>query len=890
MKVLDRLTKQLPFRTLMAMTKPSVKNRRKPLIVRIIAAFTIFFALVIGVAAGLSLAGTINIRNQENFTEFSTALPTRLLDSNGRLITEFSAEEKRELVTVNELPKHLIYAVLAREDKDFYEHRGFTVKGIARAFYGQLIGKNLGGGSTITQQVAGTLYLDRSERTIVRKIKELWWALQIERRFSKNEILELYLNEMYMGAGTYGVEAASKYFFGHSAREITLAEAAILVIQYSSPARYNPLDNPNVARDRQTAVLDRMVELGYTSREEADKSFNAYWDNYDYTRVSTSAYFNRDDKAPWFSEYVRRELEGMLYGSLDLYKDGFIVHTTLDLDFQESANRHVARGIETANNEFRLSQGARLEKAEQVYKPVIDLLSLFLDIEEIYASTDAQLEQKAINRYVKKLNPVIDAAALMFGIQDLKIATNASYGMLRTITEKNTVEAALISLENETGYIKAMIGGSKYEASNQLIRATQGNFQPGSSFKPLYYSAAIDTKKYTAASAVYDSPVVFYNEDGIPYIPTNYKGEWKGPTLLWHALATSMNVPSLKILDGIGFDAAIDRAAALLGITDPETKRATFPRVYPLGLGVIDVKPIQMARAFAIFGNQGKEVTPIAIRAVEDRNGRVILDPEKELRLEQQRKGSDMQIISQQNAYVMSSLLQKTVESGTLAYAAGWGSKFTFRDEDGNRYSIPAAGKTGTTQNWADAWAVGFTPYFTTAVWYGFDLRGNSLGVSQTGATLAGPTWADFMRDIHQGLPYKDFYRPNTGIIDVTVCSKSGLLPTEHCDDGTVTLPFLEGTQPTSYCDLHEGEYEKAGRTLDIMRMDTLFIDDSEFQDELRLPVLDMDSLPATRTPSGLNRVDDNDDVEADTQNQENTETRTTPTFPSLPDYNPLLD
>jgi len=174
---------------------------------------------------------------------------------------------------------------------------------------GRLIGKNLGGGSTITQQVAGTLYADRSDKSITRKLRELWWALQLERRYTKNEILELYLNKMYMGAGTYGVEAASKYYFSHSARDITLAESAILVIQLSSPAKYNPLDNPNVAQERQKAVLDRMVELGYTTKAEAEASFNQYWDNYDYTRVSSSAYFNRDDKAPWFSEYVRRQLE-----------------------------------------------------------------------------------------------------------------------------------------------------------------------------------------------------------------------------------------------------------------------------------------------------------------------------------------------------------------------------------------------------------------------------------------------------------------------------------------------------------------------------------------------------------------------------------------------------
>lgn len=848
----------------------------KTIIIRIVAATTVIAAVLIGIAAGLSLAETVNIRNQENFVEFAPALPTKLLDINGNLITEFSAEEKRELVTLNELPRHLIYAVIAREDPDFYKHRGFSLRGIARAAFGQIIGRNLGGGSTITQQVAGTLYADRSEKSIMRKLRELWWAFQIERRYSKNEILELYLNKMYMGAGTYGVEAASKYYFGRSAREITLAEAAILVIQLSSPARYNPLDNPNVAMDRQRSVLDRMVELGYTTEEEAAASFDDYWANYDYTRVSSSAYFTRDDKAPWFSEYVRRQLEGMLYGSLDLYKDGFTVHTTLDLNFQAAADRHMARGLAAANEEYKKTQGARLVKAEQVYVPVVDLLSLLFDFEDIHASSDAQTEQKAMSRYTKRINPVVDAAALVFGIPELKPLTNSAYGNLKNIAERNTVEGALIALENDTGYIKALIGGSKYDQSNQLIRATQGRIMPGSSFKPLYYSAAIDSRKYTAASLIYDSPVVFYNEDRTPYIPLNFKGEWKGPVLFWYALAHSMNVPSLKILDGIGFDAAIDRAAALLDIQDPELKRRTFPRLYPLGLGVISVAPVQMARAFAVFGNQGREVTPIAIRAVEDRNGRVILDPEKELRLQQKRKGSDIQVVSQQNAYVMTSLLQKTVESGTLAYAGGYGSKFTFRDKDGKRYSIPAAGKTGTTQNWADAWTVGYTPYFTTAVWFGFDRPGNSLGVTQTGATIAGPAWADFMRDIHQGLPMKDFVRPATGLIDVTVCARSGLLLTPACNEGSVTATFLEGTQPTRYCDIHENAAENTGRALELMRMDTLFIDEGELGDRLRLPELRLDSLPSSVPPAG---------------NERKTNTGTgSDNGRRLPDYNPLLD
>jgi len=823
----------------------------KGLALKVFGVLVILVAAGLGLGLGLSLAETTNIENQENFQVFAPALPTKILDSNGILVTEFSADEKREMVTLSELPRHLIYAVLAREDPDFYNHKGFSVRGIVRAAFGLLTGQNLGGGSTITQQVAGTLYTDRTERTISRKIRELWWAFQMERRYTKNEILEIYLNYMIMGPGVYGVEAASQYFFGHSARDITLAEAAILVIQLSSPSRLNPLNNPNEAMKRQKIVLDRMVELGYATKEEAQASFTEYWDNYDYTRASTAAYYNREDKAPWFSEYVRRELDSMMYGSMDYYRDGYTVHTTLDLRHQEAAVKYMEQGLVKANREFASSQGSRLDVAERTWIPIVDLLSLYFDLNSIHSTSDAQIRQKAEARYTKVVNPVVDMAALMFGIGDLKPLTNAAVGALKTATEKNQVEGALITIENETGYITAIIGGSKFDESNQLIRATQGKVMPGSSFKPLYYSAAIDSRKFTPASLIYDIPIVFHNEDGTPYIPLNFRGEWKGTVLLYNALAQSMNVPSLKVLDSIGFDAAIERASLLLGIQDPDDIRRTFPRVYPMGLGIISVSPIQMARAFAIFANQGMEVTPIAIRSVEDRNGRVILDTEVELRMNQKRAGKAIQVISPQNAYIMTSMLKKTVEIGTLYSGSGYGTKFTFVDETGKKYKIAAAGKTGTTQNWSDAWTVGFTPYYTTAIWFGFDRPGNSLGLSLTGATLNGPIWGDYMREIHQGLPARDFVRPSTGIVEVSVCAKSGLLRTPACSDGEVLLPFLEGTQPSQYCDYHKGEVFAAETTLSPMFTETISLDVDSFLGGLSMPALPTDFLNGSSARPG---------------------------------------
>lgn len=788
------------------------KETRK---ITITVALVIFSAIICGAILGLALAQTRNLKNQENFTEFNPALPTRILDIRGDLITEFASEEKREMITLEELPPHMIHALLTREDQVFYKHHGFTVKSIARAFFGKMTGRSLGGGSSITQQLAGTLFLDRSEMSLTRKVKELWWALQLERRYSKDEILELYLNKMYFGGGTYGVNAASKFYFGHPATEITPAESALLVIQLSNPAYYNPFEHPNRAMERQQEVLRQMVSLGYLDKKAADDSFNDYWAHFDYTRTATSAWLTRDDKARWFSEYVRRQLETMIYGTMDIYSGGYTVHTTLDLNHQAAADKVMAQYIEIANKRFKYSSSARFAQGDQ-YGRITELLALSFNLPPLAVSAERQ-HIKTFSFYRNKINPIVDVMSLMFGLDSLKVETNKSNANVQAAAAKTTVEGTLVTIENDTGYVTALVGGSKFDQSNQIIRATQAFVQPGSTFKPLYYSAAIDTRKFTAATMISDTPVVFYNEDGRAYTPLNFKGEWKGTVLLWEALANSMNVPSIRILDSIGFDAAINRSASLLGYKDKAEIDKVFPRVHSIGLGVISIAPIQMAQAFATFANQGKEVTPISIRSVEDRNGKTILDPEKDLRLEQKRKGNAIQLISPQNAFIMTDLLKNTLRVGTLSWASGYESKFSFKDKNGKSFVLPAAGKTGTTQNWADAWTVGFTPYYTTAIWFGFDRRGLSLGLDNTGATLAGPAWGDYMQMIHQNVLYRDFVKPQNGLVNATVCKKSGLLPTDNCIDGTVSLYFLDGTQPTSYCDYHTN-----GETLKRISMERL--------------------------------------------------------------------
>jgi penicillin-binding protein 1A len=761
--------------------------------------FMLVLAAVLGAGLGLALSGTVNTIRTENFTEFDTALPSKIYDINGRLITEFFAEEQRIPVSIKDLPNHLLEAFLTREDRNFYSHRGFNMRSIIRAALGQILGKNLGGGSTITQQLAGTLYADRRVVSIQRKLKELWWAFQLERRFTKEEIFEMYLNRMIMGPAVYGVEAASRYFFGHPAKDCTPEESAILAIQLSSPSRYNPFRNPMLARDRSKEILDQMVSRHMISRADADESFEAYWASFDYSRVAVSAFYNREDKAPWFSEYVRRQLEDLFYGSIDIYSDGLSVYTTLDLDKQAAADLYMKRGIETANASFKSTMSQRLGVADTTYVPIVELLGLAFDLPMLYAP-QSRSETNSQDYFLNTINPVLDAASLLLNISSLKPYVGAASAKIKTELEKSTVEGALVTIDNSTGYILALVGGSDYNQANQLIRATQAKLMPGSTFKPLYYSAGIDSKKITEGTYIIDEPTTFYNEDGTPYSPQNFRGEWAGSVLAWQALANSMNVPSVKVLQTIGFDAAISRAAALLDITDPIEIRKTFPRYYPLALGVIGVTPLQMARAFSVFANGGKAVTPISIRYVEDRYGNIIAEPEKETLQALRQKP---QVLSPQNAAIMIDMLKRVVSSGTLAGATQSGSIFKQTGSDGKSYVIPIVGKTGTTQNWADAWTLGSSPYYTTAIWLGFDRPGNSLGVSQTGATVAAPVWANYMRDIHVGLPYKNFPKPASGLVSVSVCAKSGMLPTEYCSDGTITLTYLDGTQPTQFCTLH---------------------------------------------------------------------------------------
>ena len=787
-------------------------NRPRKVVIGILAAFSAAVAIAVGISLGLAMATMSNITDFDSITDHESALPTQVFDINGRLITQFFSDEKREIVALDEMPKHLVYALVTREDQDFFQHNGFSIRGTFRAAVNVALGRYFSGGSTITQQLAGHLFADRQDISLLRKIKELWWAFQIERHWTKNEILAEYLNRMYFGANTYGVEAASHFYFGRSVRDISVAESAILVIQLANPSMYNPFRRPNEARQMQRTILDQMVELEYITAAEADTAYTTYWTQFDFTRsASSTAFFDREDRAPYFSEYVRIQLQNeILLGTSDIYRDGYRVYTTLDLDAQEAAQRYITQGVNAANRIFNQNTTRRQSYSDENFVPLIEMLSLAFNIPDVRIADARQLQQ-ARTYFLNEITPMLDMMGLVFGENEqnpARMTARAAHNKLNQQTEQGTVQGAMVSIEHETGYIKALIGGTQFEGRNQLNRATQGRLQPGSAFKPLYYAAAIEDKVVTAATRIYDSPVVFWNDDGTPYTPRNYRGSWEGPVLVRRALYRSMNVPSIKILNDVGFTSALQTSAQLLGVAEDQMASRGFVRRYPVGLGIVSVSPLDMARAFGTFSNRGQQIDPIAIRYVEDRHGRIISEPESRLRQEQQRRSrQDSEIISPQTAYIMTDILRSTVEAsdGTLNYA---------RNLAGGFGDMQMAGKTGTTQNWADAWTVGYSPYVSTAVWVGFDRPGNSLGINQTGAVTAGPIWSRFMRDYHENLEPREFERPNRGIVEAEVSARSGLLVPENFQGSSLREVFIAGTEPREFDTLDQQERDMNERML----------------------------------------------------------------------------
>ena len=765
--------------------------------------------IAIIILCGIMIGAAISFAQPQRAIELlegtENALATTVLDRKGRVIAQFFAEEHREPIELNDMPTHLIHAILTREDQTFFKHRGFSFRGTSRALWNLVTNRYVSGGSTITQQLAGYFFADRNEFSISRKLKELWWAFQMERYWTKNQILEKYLNTMFFGHGNYGVEAASNFYFNRSAQDLTVAESTMLVIQLANPSLYSPINNPNEARTIQQTILAQMVAVGYITDEESRQSFEQFWQQYDYTRTSNSAaFFERNDEAPYFSEHVRYLLENeYLLGNADINRDGYTIHTTLDIDYQHHARRHMQEGINRANQIYLSNDNSSTQFGNEVIA-MTELVSLAFNIPGFKDQGDSE-KRRAFGTYLDSYDTLISMSALLFGSreEDLLRAISKETQYVRREREQRTiVEGALIAVENGSGHIIAMVGGSGFNANNQFNRAVNSRIEPGSSFKPLYYSAAIEKQVITPATLIYDSPVIFWNDDGTPYQPQNYRGVWQGPVLVRDALARSMNVPSLRVLELIGFRDALETARQLIGIEPSEMIERNLVRRYPVGLGVVVVSPLEMVRAYSVFANRGVAVEPLAIRYIEDRNGKVILELEKEHK--RNILQNPARILSEETAYIMTNLLQSATSNGTLRYAISNAGGFN---------GVDIGGKTGTTQNWSDAWTVGFTPHITAAVWIGFDRGGlNSLGTNQTGAVTAGPVWAKFMRDVHQDFPPKRFSAPTSGITNRDITVRSGLLPPDGYTGEVFNEVFVSGTEPVEYDDFTSQEQKQRER------------------------------------------------------------------------------
>ena len=753
-------------------------------------------ALSLGSMLGLAFSVSSGIEDRETIGNIELSLPTRVYSLDGELVTEFFGDERRELVLYEQIPTQTILALLAREDKDFFEHSGFSIRGTMRALFKIIMlpfgGGFVSGGSTLTQQLSGHVYASRLvDKSVTRKLRELWWAWQLEKYLSKEEILETYLNKMGFGHNTYGIQAASQYFYGHNIQEADAAESALLVIQLANPSGlYSPFRRPRRAQILQREILDQMVENGYVSKAEAEAQYQKYWDNYNWSRDAFgTAFLDREDKARWFSEYVRTELATLMPGKSDIYTGGYSVYTTVNLKYQNIAEEEIEIGLEQANNNLRRNYLARYDANTKRYLPYIDMIALLFNMQEIRLP-QGQQRRFAKEAYDGGMNATIDMVSSLFGLNGANRVAQTAYKDLIQRQKKSQIQTALITLEQETGYVLAIVGGNRFDRLNQLNRAMNAKIMPGSSLKPLYFVEAISSGRLTAASNLANYPRYWVNEDESVYTPLNYDGNYdtRG-VLMRRALALSLNIPALTLLEEIGIDAAIARMSQLMNITDPMEISRTFPRVWALGLGTIGVAPVQMARAFAVFPNKGKAVEPIVIRYVTDRQGRIVMDIENDVKLRQAK--SNQQLMTPQVAYIMVDMLKSSVSYGTL-----WAAFM----RHGSGFFMPFAGKTGTSQNWADAWAIGFTPYYTTAIWLGFDQGGYSLGVENEASSSSARTLVRYMKRIHEGLPLRNFEKPEEGLITVTVDAVTGLLPSSYTT-ATVNELFLPGTVPSRYSD-----------------------------------------------------------------------------------------
>ena len=738
-----------------------------------------------GIAAGLAYYST-QLPDFRSLEDYKPQLISKVYDRNGQIIAEY-ANERRIWVPIAEIPKPLIQSFLAAEDANFYEHGGYDLKAIVRAMLFNVLTHRTQGASTITQQVAKT-YLLSAERTYTRKIKELILSWRIEQAFSKNEILELYLNRIYLGNGSYGVAAAAQTYFSKSLDELTWPERAMLAGMPQAPSRYNPIRNPQAALARRNVILGRIAEEQFITKNEAA--------SFQQTALGLKPNpLRQGEDAPHFAEFIRRQIVGQ-YGEKALLEDGLNIYTTVDLPLQRIAEAAVQAGLRAYDR--RHGWRGALTKLPEMADWETQLDTLAEEMPHVW-----RFGRLAVVRSVKaeqaKLGLIggttgmlkLDGAkwtgrrnlAEMMKVGDVLVVSQTTGSGPWQLEQIPVVQGALVALDVPTGAVLAMVGG--LGEGSGYNRAVQAKRQVGSSFKPFVYAAALENG-YTPASTVLDQPLVFGSGD-TEWKPHNYDNTVGGPTTLREGLEKSRNLMTVRLAQEVGLR-NVASLAARLGITD------RVPIVdLSVALGTLDLNLLEMTSAYSVFARGGQQVKPSYIRRIQDAEGTTLYraNPACETCLSQLGATPDtlptppnatgQNAISPQVAYQMTSMLQGVVQRGTAARLA--------------RLGVPLAGKTGTTNDYVDAWFVGFTPMLATGVWVGFDTP-KSLGVGETGARAAIPVWEDFMADALKTQPTHDFPIPG-GLEFVQIDAATGYLPGVNTMR-TMNEAFVPGTAPST--------------------------------------------------------------------------------------------
>lgn len=719
---------------------------------------------------------------------YQPTIPTKIYDIKGEVISEFFTEQ-RALVNYKDLPPHLIEAIISMEDNNFMKHAGIDIIGIFRGTIGNmLLGRRPRGASTLTQQVARGIVLKSRERTITRKLREIWVTFQIEKRLTKEEIVTLYFNQIFFGHSVYGVQAASRFYFNKDVQDLNLAECAMLATLPPSPNTYSPINNPNISMQRHKVVLKRMNDMKFITQAEGDIAYKEFWESYTgkIGRRGTTAYSASMDRAPYVTEYVRRILVER-YDEKTLKEEGLKIYTTIDIEKQEAAQKLLTEALRNYNIKY---EGGSLDISSVYDRTLLnklEMLSLIVALPEDLAYNKFNIAVRdALNKNVSSSLALLSD---MFGMENVNDVIMEVMKADEAELSRQ-IEGALVSINPKNGYIVSMVGGSGFTPRNQLNRVTQARRQAGSAFKPFVYAASMDITNYSPSTIVSDAPIGFVFEDGNSWIPKNYSANFKGDVSLRYALAVSLNIATINVLNYVGVTNAIKYMEPIFKADNDEKKsKRMFNADLTLSLGTGLFTPLELTTGFATIANEGKEVEPILIRYVTDRHDVMIDNFEEDLKKEIEERGGAKQVMSQEVAYLISDILSGVLRGGT-ATSAMYEAKFTRM----------GAGKTGTSNDWKDAWFVGYTPELATGIWIGFDSFKYSLGNNQVGGRIAAPIWGKYMVEALKTIKPTWYKKPNN-IVNINICAISGKLPSASCYSIKSEL-FIRDKIPNEICNV----------------------------------------------------------------------------------------